>query len=404
MAKKEKESISWDAFEEDNLLDNQEEETQEEEAQEEEETEEEEEQEEKPKPKSKAKKKAEDKEDDEESEEEEEKPKKKAKAKSKEVEEESEETEETEEEEEGADATEEDSEEDESEDSIKFFEEVEKLTGQELDVDYGDTDPLTPEGVALREGAVRKAALESFLEEIETKYPKAYKALQFAYDGGDVADLFKTTASRDYSKVEIGDKDTGLAKEILKEYYQLRGVKSDARLAKLLAEAEDSEEGLVAEAKGVLAELKEDQSKAEAKVVEEQKQKADKQKKRDQILASAISDIVETDKLGTFKIGGPREQAEFRKFVIGNVRRTEDGGYEFASEIDDTNLEKLLQFQYFQFKKGDVSKLVQIKAATENAKRLKLRLANEKAKGKKGSSSDSGKSSDQLSFKDFETD
>ncbi len=235
---------------------------------EEEESEEEDEEEEKPKKKVIAKKKAkEEAEEESEEEEEEEKPKKGKKAPKKPEPVVAEEEEETTAE---ASDEEEETEEETTEASSKFFEEVEKLTGMEVDVDYGDVDPLTPQGVAIREKAVREAALNSWIEEIEVKYPAAFRALQHAHNGGDIADLFSTAASRDYSKVEIGDKDTALSTEILKDFYKARGVKSEQKILKMIETDTDSDLGLIGEAKAALKELQEEQAAKENEVFESQ--------------------------------------------------------------------------------------------------------------------------------------
>lgn len=383
MAKQEQETSIWDEFTEENLL-NSANETEEQEEELEEGVEEKEGEEEKPEPKKKVKKKQPEPEPKEESEEEEQEEiteKKKDKKP----------TDKTDEESDGG-----------VEDPSAFFEEVEKITGQGVEVDYGDVDPLTPQGIAIREKAVREAALEGFLEEIETKYPTAYKALQHAYNGGDIADLFKSVTSRDYSKVELNESDSDLAKEILKEYYQSKGIKNDKRIQKLLETAEDSEEGLVTEAKSALEELKAEQAEITDKTLKEQQAKAEEQKKKDRLTVTAIDEVLEAGKLGNFKLTGRAEIQEFRKFALNGLRRTADGkGYEFATPIDSSNLEKLLQYQYFQFKKGDLSKLIQIKASTENAQKLKLKLNAEAARGKKGSESEGGDPRS-LSLKDFD--
>lgn len=282
----------------------------------------------------------------------------------------------------------EDEEEQESEqdapDATKFFEEVGKLTGYDLDVEYGDVDPLSPQGVAIREKAVREAVLDDFLLEIEEKYPQAYKVLQHSYNGGNVAELFSQTTSRDYSTVELKEGDDNLAKEILKEYYKSRGVKNEAKITKMIEADEDSEGGLLSEAKSALEELKSEQETKRNEVIEAQKQKAAEQKKKDSILVASVDEVLETRKLGSFKISDNTEAREFKKFVLSGIRKTADGKYEFASPIDQNNIEKLLQYEYFKFKKGDLSKIIQQKATTENTEKLSLRLKTEQQKTKKG--------------------
>lgn len=383
MAKQKQEGSIWDQFTEENLLSSSaEEEVEETEEGQEEEQEEQEEEEKKPEPKKKVKKKEPEPEPEEESEEEEQE----------EVEDKKKDKKPTDKADDESDSG--------VEDPSAFFEEVEKITGQGVEVDYGDVDPLTPQGIAIREKAVREAALDGFLEEIETKYPAAYKALQHAYNGGDVADLFKAVTSRDYSKVELNDSDSELAKEILKEYYQSKGINSESRIKRLLETAEDSEEGVVAEAKSALEELRAEQAEVTDRVLKEQQAKAEEQKKKDKLTVSAIDEVLESGKLGNFKLTGKAEAQDFKRFALSSLRKTADGKYEFATPLDAGNLEKLLQYQYFQFKKGDLSKLIQIKASTENAQKLKLKLNAEAARGKKGSGTESDPRS--LTLKDFE--
>src|SRR6185369_10636361 len=230
---------SWDDFNDDKLFNQQEGEEQEVEEVEEQEEEEEQEVEvkfkaKKKKPIAKQSQPEGEEEAEQEEEQEQEQPKDKPKAEKPKVEPKEEEEEEQEEE----------SEED-TETAAKFFSEVERLTGNEVDVDYGDIDPLSPEGVALREKAVKELTLDNFIKELEENYPKVYQALAYANNGGDPADLFKVATGRDYSNISLSEGDTALSKEILKEYYQLHGVKSEARIAKLIETAEDSEAGLV---------------------------------------------------------------------------------------------------------------------------------------------------------------
>lgn len=395
MAKKEK-SLGFDDFTaSDDFLEEEIEETEEEQ---EEEQEEDEEQEEEDKPKKPAKKKS--KKEEVIEEEEEEDPKKKSKKKVAPKKEEEPEEEEVEEEIEEEESTEE--EEEEAEDpavATKFFEEVEKLTGQEVEVDYKGVSPLSPQGVALREAALKEVVLDTFLGELEHKFPQVYRALEHANNGGDVAELFNQSVSRDYSKIELKDGDENLAKEILKEYYKSRGVKSEEKIKKLIETDEDSSNGLITEAKGALDELRAEQEEERAEILESQKRKAEDQKKRDNLLVTAIDDILEARKLGNFKIVDRAEARQFKEFLISSVRRTGEGKYEFATPIDPQNMEAMLQYQFFQFKKGDLAKIIQQKATTANVEKLRLKVKNEQTKVKKstGSERTSG-----FSMKDFE--
>ncbi len=299
--------------------------------------------------------------------------------------------EDSEDEDEDSKKSEDDSEDEDSEegavDPSQFYEQVEKITGQEVEVDYGEIDPLTPQGVAIREQALKQSVLDGFLEEIETKFPVAYKALQHAYNGGDVSDLFKVATSRDYSKVEIGEKDTALATEILKEFYRSKGVKNENRILRMIESDEDSDIGLVGEAKNALEELKADQESKTNELLENQQREAAERQKRDKLMVTAIDEVLESGKLAGFKIPSRQEATEFKKFLVQNIRRLPEGKYEFSTPIETGNLEKILQYQYFQFKKGDLDKLITMKASTKTAENLRLKLKTEQEKNKTGSES-----------------
>lgn len=279
----------------------------------------------------------------------------------------------------------------------QFFEEVEKITGSSVDVDYGETNPLSPQGIAIRDKAIKEATLDSFLEEIEAKFPTAFKALQHAYNGGNVADLFSQTTGRDYSKIELKEGDDQLAKEILKEYYKANGVKNESKINRLIEADEDSEEGLLKEAQNALTSLKEKQEEETSKILEEQKTKASEQKKKDQIIVAAIDEVIESKKLGSFKIIDRTDAVEFKKFVLNNLRRGENG-YELAMQVNPNELEKQLQYAFFQFKKGDLSKIIQQKATTENSKKLSLKLSAEQSKTKKNTAEEQ---KNKFSMRDF---
>lgn len=366
-----------DFFEED--LDLTESDEQEEETQEEEEVE-------KKKAQPKDKKKVKDEEEasgesEEEEKEEKKKPKSKEKPKKVEKEETKDESEEEESEENKEEETEEGSETSEV-DPKTFFEEVDKITGLPVEVDFGEVDPLTPEGIALRDKAVRETAIDSFLTEIEETKPQLWRAMQHAYNNGDIAELFKEiAATRDYSKVTLGEEDEALATEIAKEYYKSKGIKNEARINKLIETAQESEEGIVGEAKPMLEEMKAEQAEKQQKVAEEQKKVAAESKKKEALLVGAIDEVLEKGLLSNFKLP-VKEGKAFRDFIHSSVSK-KDGEYAFSMKVEPTNLEKQLQYLFFQFRKGNIQDLVQMKKETKETGKLRLGISKEQALSKK---------------------
>lgn len=279
---------------------------------------------------------------------------------------------------------------DEGEDGVnprEFFEEVERITGFQVELEDTDIDLSTPQGVAAREKVLREQAVDGFLEELKDSHPKVYQAMQYAYSGRDISDLFSTVGNqRDYSKVEIQDGDDELARQVLREYYQSKGVKNESKLKNLILTEEESEEGLVGAAKAVVKELSDQQEADRQTKLEQASREQAEQKRRDRAFVSAIDDIVDSGKVSTFKLAGNREISDFKKFLVGSIQRTTDNGYAFVTPVESRDLEKQLQYEYFRFKNGDLSKLIQVKAESENAKKLKFRMMKDKKK--KGSSAE----------------
>lgn len=299
-------------------------------------------------------------------------------------------TEEPEEEEEGEEATEED-----------FWGAVEKITGNSVDVDFAGVDPISPQGVALREKAVAERAVDEFLDQLQAKQPKVYKAFEHAMAGGSIEDLF-TPGEKDYSKVAIKEDDEDHAKLVLREYYQKRGITNEGRLQRMIAADEESEEGLVKQAQGALQEMKVSQETEQKEKFEQQKIRKQRQDALDDKMVGDINTTINSLQLANFKIPTRKEAEEFSSFVRERLQRDGSGGYLFITPIEPGNLEKQLQTEYFRFKKGDLEKLITTKAITKNTENLKLRIQKEKETPKTTIKETSG--NQVRSMKDYEVD
>lgn len=350
MAKKTKEAASLADFSEENLLDNLQDADLEEG---EESTEKEEEEEEKPKPLKKTSKK--------------------------EPEAEEEEEDEADEEEEEEEQEEEEIE-DEGEDPSEFWKKVDQLTGVPVEVEYGEIDPLSPQGVALREKALIERSVEDFIGRLQEQYPGVYEALEYAHAGGNIEDLYK--GGKDYSKIEIQEEDIDHARLILEDYYNQKGITNAARVKRMIAADEESEEGLVKTAQLALQELKEAQEAERQEEIEVQKQMANEQKIKDQRFVKSLNDLISAGKLAEFQITNSKDATEFSNFVRSHVQRDGKGGYMFVTPVDPANLERQLQAEYFKFKGGNLENLVITKAQSLKARELRLKLNSQEKKKK----------------------
>lgn len=306
------------------------------------------------------------------------------------------------EEEEPSDATtdieEEEEPEDKGQDPKAFWEQVDSITGIPLEVEYGDLDPLSPQGVALREQALVSKTVEDFIDKIAEQHPNVYKALEYATAGGNIEDLFK--GEKDYSKIVLKEEDEDHAKLILDEYYEKKGIASSDRRKRMIAADSESEEGLVKTAQGVLAELQQTQEAERDEEVTARKAIAERQRAQDQKFLQNVDGLINSLKLDNFKLSSKKEAQDFSQFVRDHLQRDGKGGYMIVTPIEPQSLEKQLQAEFFKFKGGNLSQLITTKATTLNAQKLRLGMQQEAALTKKTTTAPDVKRSQ--SMRDYE--
>lgn len=288
------------------------------------------------------------------------------------VEEEEEHDEEEEESEEESEESEKKSEEEDS-----FWDDVDAITGNTYEVDYGDVDPASPEGAALREEVVAKTAIEENLNSLADKYPQAFQALQHVANGGKFED-FISPGEVDYSTLEIGEEDVAKQKSFMKDYYMSKGL-SEAKAVRNVEDDEDSEEGLFNNFKVALEERQTSQAKEREEIIARQARVKEAQDARDRQFGDAVATILKEGTVGNFKV--PKADSEkFYEFILGHTQRLGDG-YAFTIPIDNAKFSKQLEQMFFGFKEGDLSKYVDTKAKTKAARRLKRNVQKEKTDG-----------------------
>lgn len=287
-------------------------------------------------------------------------------------------------------------EEPEPEEASEFYQAVTNLHGIELEVDYGDVDPLSPEGVALREQNLAEVAIASQMEFLKENYPRAYRILEHESRGGSVEDLYKQ-GFVDYEKIQLKEDDTEQQKKILHDWYADKGI-SEHKITRLLEDDEDAEGGLFKAAEDILKKRQQAQKDRETQVLDKQKQQAALQKQRDEQMRGVVSEMTSSGKIGNFQIVKADQEA-FYDYALTNIKR--DGqGYSLVVPITDKNIGAVLQQAYFSFKNGDLSKLVETKAKTENTRRLKLNVKPSRKKPK-GEEAPKPKAPEERTLEDF---
>ena len=266
-----------------------------------------------------------------------------------------------------------------------FWEDVDKITGNAYEVDYGDTEPDSPEGAAIREEVVSKKAIEDNLAYLEEQFPEGFKALMHVSNGGKLKDLFNAETV-DYKSLVIEDTNIEAQKAFMKDYYKEKGF-SDAKALRNVEDDEDSEEGLLDNFKAALKEKQDAQDSATKNTFEKQEEAKKDQDAQDKKFGETVSSIINTGKIGNFQIA--KKDAEgFYNHVLKHIERKNDG-YALSVPLTNSNFQEQLQQLFFGFKKGDLSKFVAADAKTQNAKRLKRSM--KKDKGLEESSSEAEK-------------
>jgi len=255
-----------------------------------------------------------------------------------------------------------------------FWGDVEAITGNTVEVDFGDVDPESPEGAAIREEVVASKAVQSNLAYLEEQFPEGFKVLQHVSNGGQLKDLLDENIV-DYSNITIEEADVDSQKTFMKSYYIEKGF-SDAKALRNVEDDEDSDEGLYKNFQTALKEKQEAQETTNKATFERQEKIKLAQDAQDKKFGETVSSIISSGKVGNFNI--PKKDAEsFYNHVFQHIER-KDGGYALTIPLTNDNFTEQLQQMFFGFKKGDLGKFVTAKAKTENAARLKRQLKKDK--------------------------
>ena len=277
-----------------------------------------------------------------------------------------------------------DDDDDDQQEEETFWADVEKLTGRTVEVDYGESDPESPEGAAVREEALVQGAINDHLDYLAKIYPREFRALEHASNGGKMEDLYNP-AEPDYSKMQVAKEDEDFQKGFMSNYYQKKGF-SQAKAKRMVDADEDSDEGLFKATEDALKELSTAQEVDRTKTAKEQERSNKASRQEDMQMIGTVEKVVQTGKLNNFTVP-VKEKEQFYQFALSHMQRNPNGGYMFVQPVEPSGLEQQLQEMYFTYKKGDLSKIVQREARTENAKRLK-RNVGKGSKKKIGAGSD----------------
>lgn len=305
--------------------------------------------------------------------------------------EESEDVEEVEEEEEYEDEEDEDYEEDEEyEDDDEEEDDREPVAstvvasildklGFETEEEYDDTE----EGLLAMTQDVGQQIAEDQLNNLFENFPLVQRHLEYVLNGGESRDFMQAYDPQlDYNQVSFEEDDTRSQKAILSDYFATKGHDQDF-INELLTDYEDTGK-LYQKAEAARTALGKMQEQSRSQLVEQQKQQRAQQEEQQEEFWNGVYETIDsTDDFAGISIP-KREKSKFFDYISNPVTR--DGRTQRDLDHSEAEMETKLAIDYLMFKGFDLSKLVETKARTSNAKSLRDRISRneERVKSARG--------------------
>ena len=263
-----------------------------------------------------------------------------------------------------------------------FYAEVHAKTNFEVDVDYQGVDPLSSEGVALREVALVSKAEQDYDEYIRTTMPRAYAYMLHTKNGGTDEEFFAV------KQIPLADKETFATDVEAQRQFLIRDlIAKDVpeEVAKLTVDQYVKTNTLTEKAMNLYEKKKQEENQVlQAQI---NKDKALKQDFENSVatLTGVISQGIEKE----MRLVIPNDKKKaFNEFVLDNIQH--DGkDFFLAQKLNPKEITPgFLEALYLQFVKGDVSALIKREAKTQTVQRLGQRLSKDKHTSSSGNPND----------------
>lgn len=232
-------------------------------------------------------------------------------------------------------------------------------------IDYGDLDPTSPEGIAHREDIIEERAIDAFERDLASKYPDAYRYMMHLAGGGKKDDFF-APQNEDFRSIKIEANDKKGQEVIMRKALSLRGM-SDELVDITVTALKDSGK-LLETSQKELELLQAQQTQRE----QDNAKKVQEQRKKEENDINGFFDTVQgMVNKGFDNIEIPSADRDpFMKFLAAGIQY-QNGVMFRVKRLDAKELAKELKVAYFDFKGGNLKDLVDRKAKSNQALRLK---------------------------------
>lgn len=269
------------------------------------------------------------------------------------------------------------------ENPLQFWDDVDKLHGEALDIKWEDhkdpegnpIDPLSPEGVLIRDKAIEARAVAKFEQHLAANDARAYAYMLHRQSGGTDEDFFstKTIALPEYTEFS---NSVDLQQKLYREDLVRKGV-SEKQAQFLVDQAVKDKEIFELADKAYKAQEKEEANKL---IQIQTKLEADEKEFQNSVKALTTMLSTEINTSATMKFLVPEaKKTEFYQYVSSRVQESA-GKFLIVQEIEKNSLPRLLEGLYLQFVNGNLKDVVERQAKTSNVRTLRDRLNRQQQK------------------------
>lgn len=253
----------------------------------------------------------------------------------------------------------------------EFWGRVNQLHGlddKSIPVDYKGADPLSPEGVVIREKALMDYAGNQFDGYLRESDPRGYAYLLHRRAGGDDESFF-AKPSITLPEYETFKNNVDLQKQVLTKDLQSKGL-SDTQV-KLIVEQSIKDNKLFDDSDKAYKTREASESKLVDDALKAAADREAAEAKVEAAMVGQIDDIINNSK--TEKIVIPdAKKAEFAK-AIKNSLIFDGQNFFIMKPFNKENAAEVIQSEYFGHVKGNLKELVERTAGTQAVKGLRLR-------------------------------
>lgn len=263
-----------------------------------------------------------------------------------------------------------------------IFEAVEKLTGIKVEVAYPDgVDADTPEGLVIRDQAIRDQGAVQFENYIKQHKPRAYAYMLHLENGGTDDEFFEDGPGFTLPVKEDLDKSADLQASMYKyELIALNGL--DDASAQALVDMAVKDNKLKEKSEAAFTRIDKVQKQ---QITDIEKFNTQRKQQRDNAIGTITNTVAKAIAENMNFVVPDAERPAFQKFVLDNLRYDTDSNKFFlVQDFGTETLKETLEALFFQHKKGDLSKIITRQAKTKAAQGIRLRLKGTEGPGTSG--------------------